>query len=221
VLHRSGIRILPAELPHEVASLVPGARYVELPGDDALPFVGDVDGLVDEIEEFLTGARTGGDVGRTLATLLFTDIVSSTATAAAAGDQRWRDLLDEHDRLVRDRIERFGGREIAHTGDGFLAMFDSPGTAVRCASSIVPSTRAIGLGVRAGLHTGEVELRGSNVGGLAVHIAARVSALAGSDEILVSSTVKDLLAGSEIAFEPAGEHELKGVPDTWRLYRVR
>jgi class 3 adenylate cyclase len=181
-------------------------------------FSGDTDRVVDEIEEFLTGARTGGDHERVLATLVFTDIVDSTRLAAELGDKKWRAMLDRHDELVRRELDRYKGREVVTTGDGFLISFDGPGRAVRCARSIVDATERHGVKIRAGVHTGEVEVRGSDVGGLAVHIAARVASLAGASEVVVSSTVKDLLVGSGLRFESRGEHTLKGVPDSWRLF---
>jgi len=183
--------------------------------------VGDTDALVEEIEEFLTGARSGADPDRVLATLLFTDIVGSTEKAASLGDQRWRDLLDQHNDLARRDLDRFKGREINTAGDGFLAVFDGPVRAVRCAHSIIAAVRPLDLEIRAGIHTGEVYLRESDVGGLAVHIAARVAALAGPSEVLVSSSVKDLLGGSGIELEDGGGHELKGVPETWQLFGAR
>jgi class 3 adenylate cyclase len=189
-----------------------------VPGEDHLFFVGDTDVLAEEIEEFLTGSRSVVDPERVLATLMFTDIVGSTSLAADLGDRRWRDLLDQHHELVRREIERFKGREIDTAGDGFLATFAGPGRAVRCAMAITDTVTTLGLEIRAGVHTGEVEVRGDDLAGLAVHIAARVGALAGSGEVLVSSTVKDLLAGSGIAFEDRGDHDLKGVPERWRLF---
>jgi class 3 adenylate cyclase len=221
VIHRTDDRIVPIELGREVAALIPGATFVELPGSDALLFSGDTDRAVEEVEEFLTGARTGAEFERVLATLVFTDIVDSTRMAADVGDRRWRELLDRHDELVRRELDRFKGREIVTTGDGFLVTFDGPGRAVRCALSITRAAAPIGVEIRAGVHTGEVDLRGSDVGGLAVHIAARVAALAAPGEVLVSSTVKDLLVGSGIEFEARGEHVLKGVPDTWRLFAAQ
>jgi class 3 adenylate cyclase len=200
--------------------MIPHSKFVELPGTDHLIFSEGLEAVVGEIEEFLTGVRSGADPERTLSTLVFTDIVDSTRRAAREGDRRWRDLLDEHDEVVRRELARFGGREVVTTGDGFLARFESPGGAVRCAVSITQAMGPLGLQVRAGVHTGEIELRGDDVGGLAVHIAARVAALAGPDEVLVSSTVKDLLAGSGVELSDRGDHELKGVPDRWRLYRV-
>ena len=221
LLHRVDDQVVPIDLAREAAEVIPGARLVELPGADHLIFALDTDRLADEIEEFLTGSRGGTDPDRVLATLLFTDIVDSTRVAAEAGDRRWRELLDEHNEVVRRELGRFRGREVATTGDGFVAMFDGPGRAVRAAIAISNAVAGVGLAIRAGVHTGEVDLRGSDVGGLAVHIAARVAAKAGPGEVLVSSTVRDLLAGSGFELAPRGEHELKGVPDTWRLFAVR
>jgi class 3 adenylate cyclase len=218
VLHRAGDQVIPIELGREVAHLIPGAALRELPGKDHLAFAGDGDLVVDEIEEFLTGTRSGAEPDRVLATLLFTDIVDSTRIAAEVGDRRWNDFLDEHRTHVRRELARFRGQELATTGDGFLASFDGPARAVRCALSIVSDVPSVGLKVRAGIHTGEVDLRGTDVRGLTVHIAARIAALARSSEVLVSSTVKDLLVGSGIEFDSRGEHHLKGVPDGWRLF---
>jgi class 3 adenylate cyclase len=220
LLNRSGNQIVAAELTRDVASLIPDSTFVELPGTDHLAFSEDIDALTDEIEEFLTGARTGADPDRVLTTLLFTDIVDSTTLAAEMGDRRWRDVLDQHHALVRAELDRFKGREVSTTGDGFFAVFDGPARAVRCASAIMASVSALDLQIRAGIHTGEVEVRGEDLGGLTVHIGARIAALAPAGDVLVSSTVKDLLAGSGMGFEDAGEHELKGVPDRWHLYRV-
>jgi class 3 adenylate cyclase len=183
--------------------------------------LGDVDGLHDEIEEFLTGVRGGSYVDRALMTVLFTDIVASTIRAAELGDQRWRDLLDRHDQVVRRQLDRFRGREVKTAGDGFLATFDGPGRGIYCACAIREAVRALGIEVRVGMHTGEVEVRGDDVAGMAVHIGARVSAAARSGEVLVTSTVKELVAGSGIKFDDRGGHELKGVPGTWQLYGVR
>ena len=218
VLNRTGNRIVSMELSREVASMIPDAKLIELPGEDHLVFSQDVDRITDEIEEFLTGVRTGSDPDRVLTTLLFTDIVDSTTRAAEMGDRRWRDLLDQHHDLVRAELDRFGGREITTTGDGFFARFDSPAQAVRCALSATDGITSLGVQIRAGVHTGEVEVRGADLGGLAVHIGARVAAAAQPGEVLVSSTVKDLLAGSGVAFEDRGEHELKGVPGAWHLF---
>jgi len=220
VLNRAHNQIVPAEQSRLAASIMPDARYVELPGTDHLAFSEGIDLLCDEIEEFLTGSRTGRDPDRLLTTLLFTDIVDSTMLAAEKGDHRWRDMLDRHNELTRTELARFGGREIATTGDGFVATFDRPTSAVRCGLALVSSMPRVGVQIRAGVHTGEVEVRGNDLGGLTVHIAARIAALAGEGEVLVSGTVRDLLVGSEVDFEDRSEHELKGVPGTWRLYAV-
>jgi class 3 adenylate cyclase len=203
-----------------LAEHIPGAKYVELPGADVLFWVGDTGAILDEIEEFVTGVRGGSGAERILATVLFTDIVGSTNRAAQLGDGRWRDLLDRHDQSVRTQIARFRGREVKTVGDGFVATFDSPGRAIECALAIRETLAAFDIGVRAGIHTGEIEVRGDDVAGMAVHIGARVSALASPGEVLVSSTVKDLVVGSSIEFAERGEHELKGVPGMWRLYAV-
>jgi class 3 adenylate cyclase/pimeloyl-ACP methyl ester carboxylesterase len=203
-----------------VAEHITGAKRVELPGDDYLFFVGDTGPMLDAIEEFLTGRFPVRHTDRVLATVLFTDIVGSTERAARLGDRRWRDLLATHDTLVRADVDRFRGRVVKSTGDGVLATFDGPGRAIRCAGAIRDSVRSLGIDIRAGLHTGEVEVVGDDVAGMAVHIGARVSSLAGAGEVLVSSTVKDLVAGSGIEFDERGEHQLKGVPDQWRLYAV-
>jgi class 3 adenylate cyclase len=221
VLNRSGNRIVAMELSKEVATLIPNAKLVELPGEDHLVFSQDIDLVIDEIEEFLTGVRTGSDPDRVLTTLLFTDIADSTTWAAELGDRHWRDLLDQHHDLIRVELGRFGGREVATTGDGFFATFDSPAQAVRCALSAADGVTSLGIEIRAGVHTGEVEIRGDDLGGLAVHIGARVAAAAQPGEVLVSSTVKDLVAGSGVAFEDRGEHELKGVPGAWHLFAAR
>jgi class 3 adenylate cyclase len=202
------------------ARQIAGAKVVELPGDDYLFFVGDTGPLLDAIEEFLTGQLPAHHSDRVLATVLFTDVVGSTEHAARVGDRRWKELLATHDALLAAEVERFRGRMVRSTGDGALATFDGPGRAIRCACAIRDAVRSLGVDIRAGLHTGEIELRGDDVAGMAVHIGARVSALAGAAEVLVSSTVKDLVAGSGIEFEDRGEHELKGVPGTWRLYSV-
>ena len=218
VLQRAHDQIAGPELGRYLADHIPGARYVELGGADHFWFLDHADELVDEIEEFLTGTRTSADPDRQLATVLFTDIVDSTARAVEVGDTRWRALLDEHDSIVRQQLARFGGREIDNTGDGFLATFDRPGSAILCARAIGTGLAHTGLAVRAGVHTGEVEVRGERIGGLSVHIGARVAATAGGGDIVVSSTVKDLLVGSDFTFADRGEHELKGVPGTWRLF---
>ena len=221
VLNRSGNRVVPMEHSKDVAAGIDGAKLVELPGEDHLIFSQDIDRVADEIEEFLTGARTGADPDRMLATLLFTDIVDSTNRAAEWGDRRWRDLLDQHHAVIRTQLGRFGGREVATTGDGFFASFASPTQAVRCALEVAQTIETLGVRIRAGVHTGEVEVRGDDLGGLAVHIAARVSAAAGAGEVMVSSTVRDLLAGAAVTFDDRGEHELKGVPGAWRLFAAR
>jgi class 3 adenylate cyclase len=203
-----------------LAEHIPGATYVELPGESSLIWAGDQDALVGEIQQFITGARPAAEPDRVLATLMFTDIVGSTDLAASIGDARWRDTLAEHNRLVRQQLERFRGREIKTTGDGFLAMFDGPARAIRCADAIRTVLEPVDIGVRAGLHTGEVDVEGVDLGGIAVHIAARVMAMAGPGETLVSSTVKDLVVGSGIVFDDRGEHELKGVPGGWHLFAV-
>jgi class 3 adenylate cyclase len=191
---------------------------VELPGPDHIPWVGDQDAILDEIEEFLTGMRRGPEPDRMLATVLFTDIVGSTERAAAVGDRRWRELLEAHHGIIRRELERYRGREIDTAGDGFLAVFDGPARAVRCAAASAGAVRGLGLQIRAGVHTGEVEMMGANVGGIAVHIGARVAALAQPGEVLVSGTVKDLVAGSGIEFEERGIQVLKGVPGEWRIF---
>jgi class 3 adenylate cyclase len=211
--HAAGSRYLGAHIP--------GAKVVELEGNTYFPHLGDQDAIIDEIEEFLTGVRPAHVPDRALATVLFTDIVSSTEHAATLGDDEWTRTLDRHDALVSREVERHRGRTIKTTGDGMLATFDGPARGVRCAQAICAAVRPLGIDVRAGLHTGEIELRGADIGGIAVHIGARISALAGPGEVLVSSTVKDLVAGSGIMFTDRGSHALKGVPDDWRLFAVQ
>ncbi len=218
VLQRTHGPIVSAGMGRYVADHIAGARYVEIDGGDHIWFTERADEIVDEIEEFITGARTSTDPDRRLATILFTDIVGSTAKAAELGDTRWRALLDQHDEIVRGELSRFGGEEIDSTGDGFLSTFDAPGRAIRCVRAMGDTLAAIGIEIRAGVHTGEVEVRGHQIGGIAVHIGARVAATGGGGEIVVSSTVKELMAGSEVTFLDRGEHELKGVPGVWRLY---
>ena len=218
ILHNAGDRTIPVGSGRYMAEHLPGARYVELSGEDHLPFVGNADEILDETEEFLTGIRPGPEPDRVLATIMFTDLVDSTRRAAELGDRRWRDLLEAHHVLVREQLERFRGREIDTTGDGFLAAFDGPARAVRAATAIVTGLREAGLDVRVGLHTGECEVIGPALGGIAVHIGARVAALANGGEVLVSSTVKDLVAGSGLCFTDRGVHTLKGVPGEWHLY---
>jgi class 3 adenylate cyclase len=220
VLHHADSPI-PASQGRLMAKLIPGARYVELPGRDHLPGAGDPEAIAGEVEEFLTGARAGGRPDRVLSTVLFTDIVDSTSRATEVGDTAWRELLERHDALVRSQLQRFRGREVKQTGDGFLACFDGPARAIRCACSIREEACELGLELRAGLHTGECEVIGDDLGGVAVHVAARVGAEAGSGEVLVSGTVKDLVMGSGIDLVDRGAHELKGVPGEWRLFAVR
>jgi class 3 adenylate cyclase len=218
VLHRRHDRLVNVRHGRWLAEHLPNARLVELPGDDHAPWYEDPDSTLAEVQEFLTGTRYEPEVERTLATVVFTDIVDSTRTAAELGDQRWREVLERHQRDVRAALERFGGREVKSTGDGFLATFDGPARAIRCARTILDSSEQLGIRVRAGAHTGECEVIGDDIGGIAVHIAARVSALAGPSELLVSRTVRDLVAGSGLEFSDRGAHELKGVPDTWEVY---
>ena len=220
VLQKAEHPILPLRNARALAAALPDAQLVELPGSGTTIFSGDVDPIVDEIQAFLTGIRPPPRHDRVLSTVLFTDIVGSTDRAAAVGDRDWRELLDRHHRLLRAALDRFGGREVHTAGDGFLATFDSPRRAIECARSAADAVRSIGLEIRAGVHTGEIELSGDDVQGIAVHIGARVSALAGTGEVLVSSTVKDLVAGSGIEFEDRGSHALKGVPGEWHLYGV-
>ncbi len=220
VLHRAGDTRVKPEEGRWIAKRIPNAKYVEVPGEDHLAWAGDVDPVLDEVEDFLTGTRRAPSADRVLATVLFTDIVGSTAKASELGDQEWKRLLQRHHEAVRRVLERFRGQEVDTAGDGFLATFDGPARAVHAAGAIRDAVRPLGLEIRAGVHTGEVELSGGDVTGIAVHTGARVAALAGPSEVLVSSTVKDLVAGSGIEFEERGEHELKGVPGTWRLYAV-
>lgn len=219
VLHRTGDRWVDVEHGRYLARRIPNARLVELPGEDHYPFL-DSDPMLAEIREFLTGARDETVDDRVLATVLFTDIVDSTVRAAELGDRRWAELLDRHDETVRDALRRFRGREIKTTGDGFLATFDGPARAVRCARAIRDAARALGIEIRAGLHTGEMERRGDDVGGLSVHVGARVAALAQAGEVLVSQTVKDLTIGSGLTFRDRGARELKGIPGEWRIYAL-
>jgi pimeloyl-ACP methyl ester carboxylesterase len=220
VLHRRYDRLVNVRHGRWLAEHLPNARMVELPGHDHLPWYEDPDRTLGEIQEFLTGARDAPEPERTLATVLFTDIVDSTRTAAELGDQRWRTVLEGHQRAVREALGRFDGQEVKSTGDGFLATFDGPARAIRCARAVHGSSEPLGIRIRAGIHTGECEVMGEDIGGIAVHIAARVSALAGPGEVLVSRTVKDLVAGSGIQFTDRGTHALKGVPDTWQLHAV-
>jgi class 3 adenylate cyclase len=220
VLHRVHDRLVNVRHGRWLAEHLPNARLVELEGDDHNPWYRNPEEWLGEVQEFLTGARAMPVPDRVLATVLFTDIVDSTRTAAELGDQRWREVLERHQRTVRDALGRFDGREVKSTGDGFLATFDGPARAIHCAKTIVQSSEPLGIRIRAGLHTGECEVMGDDIGGIAVHIAARVSAHAEPGELLVSRTVKDLVAGSGIEFTDHGAHELKGVPDTWQLHAV-
>lgn len=220
VAHRTGDRVIRVEQGRFLAEHVPGARLVELAGVDHAPWAGNMDAILDEVEEFLTGARHAPETDRVLATVLFTDIVGSTERAAALGDRKWRDLLDGYYALARRELARFRGREVDTAGDGFFASFDGPARGIRCGAAIAAGVRPLGIDVRAGLHTGECEVIGEKVGGIAVHIGARVAGLAQPGEVLVSNTVKDLVAGSGIRFEERGAHILKGVPGEWRLFAV-
>jgi class 3 adenylate cyclase len=220
VAHRRHDRLVNVRHGRWIAEHLPNAKLVELPGGDHLPWGEGADALIDEIKAFLTGTHYAPELDRVLATVLFTDIVDSTGSAAQLGDQRWRELLEGHRKGVRDALARHGGREVKTLGDGFLVSFDGPARGIRCAREIVDSSGKLGLRVRAGLHTGECEVMGDDLGGIAVHIAARVSALAEPSEVLVSRTVKDLVAGSGIEFTDRGVHELKGVPERWDLHAV-
>ncbi len=221
ILHRLGDRTLSVGGARYMAERIPEAKYVELPGEDHLPWVGDQDGLLDEIEEFLTGVRRGPEPDRVLATVMFTDVVGSTKRAAQLGDRRWRELLELYHAAARKESERYRGRVVDTAGDGVLAVFDGPARAVRCAAAVTQAVRSLAMELRAGVHTGEVEMTEGRIGGIAVHIGARIVALAKADEILVSSTVKDLVAGSGLEFEERGAHTLKGVPGEWRLFTAK
>jgi class 3 adenylate cyclase len=220
IMHRTGDKDSTVEEGRYIAERIPGARFVELPGEDHLPWIGDQDALLDEVEEFLTGVRPTRQPDRVLSTILFTDIVGATERAHTLGDRAWRDLLERHHLVVRRELARFRGREIDTAGDGFLAAFDGPARAIRSAWAIRDGVRELDLEVRAGLHTGECEVLGDKLAGVAVHTGARVASAAEPGEVLVSSTVKDLVAGSGIEFEDRGLHQLKGVPGEWRLFSV-
>jgi class 3 adenylate cyclase len=218
VLHSERDRLVNVRNGRWLAEHLPNARLVELPGDDHMLWYEHPELAFGEIQEFLTGVKFEPEPERMLATVVFTDIVDSTKTAAELGDKRWREQLERHQKTVGKALDRFGGRQVKNTGDGFLATFDGPARAIRCAREILDSSETEGLRVRAGVHTGEIEVMDGDIGGMGVHIAARVSALAGPSEVLVSRTVKDLVAGSGLEFAERGAHELKGVPDTWELY---
>jgi pimeloyl-ACP methyl ester carboxylesterase len=220
VIHRTGDPVCHVENGRYLAKHIPGARYVELEGSDHVPWGAGSDEIVAEIQEFLTGARHAPEPDRVLATVLFTDIVGSTARAAELGDHRWKELLEAHHDAIRRELERFRGRELDTAGDGFLASFDGPARAIRCGCAAIEAVRPLGLEIRAGVHTGECEVMGSKLGGIAVHIGARVAAQAGPGEVLASGTVKDLVAGSGLSFADRGTASLKGVPGEWRLYAV-
>jgi pimeloyl-ACP methyl ester carboxylesterase len=222
IMHRVGDQALPVENGRYLAENIPGAKYVELPGDNHIPLFEPeiVDRIVGEAEEFLTGSRSEAEIDRILATVMFTDIVDSTKRAAELGDRSWHALLDRHHGAVRRQLSRFRGQQIKNLGDGVLATFDGPARGVRCACAIADEVRALGIEVRAGLHAGECEMLGDDLGGIAVHIGARVAALAGANEVLVSSTVKDLVAGSGLRFGDRGRQSLKGVPGEWHIFAV-
>jgi class 3 adenylate cyclase len=220
VLHREGNRWIHLGAGRYLAEHIPHAKLVVLPGADHIFFVGDSDALVDEIEEFLTGTRSGAESETELAVVLFTDIVASTEHQARVGAREWSRLTDHHDAMVRAALSRHGGHEVKTTGDGFLATFNATGRALRCSANILAGARGIGLELRAGVHTGEVEVRGDDIAGLAVTIAKRVCDLAVPGQVLVSETVRGHMVGAGINFEEQGEHELKGVPGTWRLFSV-
>jgi class 3 adenylate cyclase len=220
VMHRLNNPFLPMEIGRSLVPAIEGARFVELPGGDVWPATQHSEMILDLVEEFVTGAKPVAEIDRVLATVLFTDIVGSTTRAADLGDKRWKELLDRHDDITRSHVERYGGRIVKTTGDGALATFDSPGRALRCSSELGALLRGVGINIRAGLHTGEVERRGEDLGGIAVHIGARVMGEAGSGEVLCSSTVRDLVVGSGIEFTERGAKELKGVPGEWRLFAV-
>lgn len=221
VIHRTHDRLVNVRHGRWLAENLPNAKLVELPGDDHAPWFGDSETALGEIEEFLTGARREVEPDRVLATVMFTDIVDSTKTAAELGDARWREVLEAHGDATREVIDRFKGREVKSLGDGFMATFDGPARGIRAAQAATEAAQELGIHIRAGLHTGECEVMGDDIGGIAVHIAARVSAMADADEVLVSRTVRDLVAGSGIEFVDRGRHQLKGVPDEWDILAVR
>ena len=221
VIHRKDFRFFPVELGRYLGEHITNAKYVELPGADGFIYLGDTDAVLSEVEEFVTGSRRSPEADRILATILLTDMVGSTDRAARLGDQRWRAVLDTHDDIVRAQLKQFRGRLHRATGDGVLATFDGPARGIRCAQSLRDALRGAGIDIRSGLHAGEIELRGDEIGGIAVHIAARIGAQAESGEILCSSTVKELVTGSDLAFVDRGRHELKGVPQEWQIYAVQ
>jgi len=220
IIHRDSSDFVPVGHGRYLAEHIAGSRYVELPGADALYWVGDTSAMLDEIEEFITGVRSGFETARVLTTIVFTDILGSTERAAALGDERWHDLLDKHDQIVRRELARFGGREVNTAGDGFVVTFASPSIAIECAEVISDAVRAIDIEVRVGIHAGEVAVRGSDIAGIAVHIGARVASRAGPGEVLVSSTVREIVTGSHRTFTDRGEYQLKGVSGRWRLHTL-
>ena len=221
VLHRAGDRMVPSALGHYLAEHIEGARHVEVPGTDHFWWTENSDQIIEEVEEFLTGNHSAPEPNRVLASVLFTDIVDSTRRAADLGDKKWGLLLDRHDSLAERQVERHGGRLIKSTGDGILATFDGPARSVRCAQAISNGAQGLGIQIRAGVHTGEVELRGNDIAGLGVNIASRIEALAQPGEVLVSRTVADIVVGSGLDFDDRGEHQLKGVPGRWQVFAVR
>jgi pimeloyl-ACP methyl ester carboxylesterase len=221
LLHRSGDRLINIAASRYMAQRIPGAKLVELPGNDHLPFFGDSDAVVDEIQEFLTGVRPAAAYDTTLATVLFVDIADSTGKAAALGDARWRDLLNAFHQSVRQELDRYRGKLIDTAGDGAFGSFDGPARAIRCACAMRERVASLGIAIRAGLHTGECQIAGGKLAGVAVHIGARVAASAQPGQVMVSSTVKDLVAGSGLRFSDSGVHTLKGVPGEWRLFAVQ
>jgi class 3 adenylate cyclase len=220
VISRTGDLMVPIENSRDSAERIEGARFVELPGNDHFWWIGDTERLIDEVERFLTGSRHTHKGERVLATVLFTDIVASTERAAAVGDRVWRELLERHDALLRREVADSRGRVLKSMGDGYLVTFDGPARAIECAQAIVEESRELGIDVRAGVHTGECDALGDDVGGMAVNIGARIGATARPGEVLVSSTVKDLVVGSGLRFADRGEHSLRGVPGEWRLFAI-
>jgi class 3 adenylate cyclase len=221
VVHRRGDRAVNRRAGEYIAEHIAGAKYIELPGHDHSPFAGDVDALLDEVEEFLTGVRRGAEVDRVLATVMFTDIVGSTELASELGDRKWRELLESQVTILRRELTRFRGVEVKQIGDGCLATFDGPARAIRCGLAMTQAVKPLGVDIRVGLHTGEVEMMDGDIGGIAVHIASRIGHMAETARVFTSGTVKDLVAGSGIAFEDRGTHTLKGVPDEWRVFAVQ